>query len=146
MRAILAVPMTFALLALSACDNQPTADTSADILAERAVWRSHNLTRYAYVYELSGALIAFAGHPIRLVVLNDSVASAQDLTTDSLLPSPSLFPTIEGLFARALAARSNGALYGITFDSTFGYPTRMDFPGPADGSGSILASDLQLLP
>ncbi len=146
MRATLTGPMTLALLLACACDNAPVAVRPLSIEQERATWASHRLTRYAYVYEVTGFFISFEGRRIRLVVLNDSVASAQDLTTDSLLPVTSAFPTIDGLFDRAAAALAEGTLAGITFDPTFGYPSSMALTGPPDASGSVLASDLELLP
>ena len=130
---------------LAACDNAPVPFRLREVEAARSMWASHHLTRYAYVYETTGFFIGYDGRPIRLVILNDSVNSAQDMTTDSLLP-PGAFPTLDGLFYQAMAALSSGTLYAITFDSTFGYPSRMDLMGPADGSGSILASNLELLP
>lgn len=146
MRLLSVVSAALALLACGACDNQPVAVRPADILQERAIWASHHLTRYAYVYEITGFLIAFADRPIRLVVLNDSVVSAQDVATDSLLPVTGAFPTIDGLFAQAITAQVAGTLTGITFDSTLGFPSRMDLAGLPDASGSFLASQLQPLP
>ena len=134
-------------LALSvACGNAPTALRRSDLESERAAWAAHHLTRYAYLYEETGFLNSYSGRLIRLVILNDSVSSAQDVTTDSLLPAPGVFPTLDELFAQAEAALAAGTLTSITFDSTFAYPRRMDLAGPPDASGSILASSLELLP
>jgi hypothetical protein len=142
----LSTSAALALLLCTACDNAPAALRSSDLRREQAVWSGFHLSRYAYVYETTGFLIAYSGRPIRLVVINDSVASAQDATTDSLLPASAGFPTIDGLFAQALAAESAGSLVAITFDSTYAYPSRMDLSGPPDASGAILASGLQPLP
>ena len=143
---VAAVIATLSLAPLLACGDAPTAIRRQDLEAERAAWTTHHLTRYAYVYETTGFLINTSGRPIRLVVVNDSVASAQDMTTDSLLPAASAFPTLDALFDQAEAALAAGALRAITFDPTFGYPSRMDLAGPPDASGSILASNLELLP
>ena len=145
MRAAATIPAVLALSILLACDNAPTAIRLQDLEAERAAWAAHHLTRYAYVFEMTGFFNMYSGRPIRLVILNDSVSSAQDMTTDSLLPSGA-FPTLDGLFAQAEAALAAGTLTAITFDSTFGYPSRMDIAGPPDASGSIFASILELLP
>jgi hypothetical protein len=50
------------------------------------------------------------------------------------------------LFERAAQAVRVKALSAITYDPVFDYPTRMDLAGPPDASGSVFASDLQLLP
>ena len=141
-----AMALTLAALLVAACDNAPTAISLRNVQVEQSMWAAHHLTRYAYVYETTGFFINTSGHPIRLVILNGAVSSAQDMTTDSLLPAPGTFPTLDGLFAQAEAALSAGTLTAITFDSTFGYPSRMDLAGPPDASGSILASSLELLP
>ncbi len=146
MRLLSAVSAALALLLCGACDNQPVAIRPAGLRQAQALWTSYHLTRYAYVFQTTGFFINIDRHPIRLVVLNDSVSSAQDLTTDSLLPLGSEFPTIDGLFVRAAAALAGGTLAGITFDSTFGFPSRMDLAGLPDASGSFLASQLQPLP
>lgn len=146
MRFLSAASAAFSLLVLCACDNQPAALHTNDIAAARAVWNSHHLTRYVYVYEVTGFLISYVGRPIRLVVLNGSVSTAQDVATDSILPDPGRFPTLDALFDQAQAALAGGSLLTITFDSTFGFPSRMDLAGPPDASGSVLASSLQVLP
>ena len=134
------------LAAASGCDHAPTAPTLVSILLAKSQFDAHNLTRYAYVYESLYFFSARAGHQYRLVVLNDSVVSAQDVATDSILPSAAGFPTLDQLFDGAKAALAAGTLTRITFDPTFGFPTRMDIAGPPDASGSILASGLELLP
>ena len=137
--------VSLVLLVGPACHRAPVAVQPGGIQTERAIWQAHDLGRYAYVYETTGFLIAWSGRPVRLVVIDDSVTSAQDVATDSMLPAAA-FPTIDELFARALAAQSEGSLLAIAFDSTFAYPSRIDLAGPPDASGSIRASDLQLLP
>lgn len=112
---------------------------------ERAKWTSHALSRYAYVYEATGFLTATAGRQIHVVVLNGVVNSAQDMTTDSLLPATA-FPTLDGLFDQALAALAAGTLTAITYDSTYDFPSRMDLAGPPDAGGSIFASSLEPVP
>jgi len=134
------------LCCAAGCDLTPTAAPTQSIERQRSLWEAHHLTRYAYVYETTGFFISTSGRPIRLVVLNDTVVSAQDVATDSVLTMPSEFPTMDALFDRAIAAAAGGTLEAITYDTTFGYPSRMDLVGPADGSGSILASSLELLP
>ena len=95
---------------------------------------------------MTGFNISIVGRPIRLVVLNGVVNSAQDMTTDSLLPVSAAFPTLDGLFDQAQAALAAGTLTAIAYDSTLDFPSRMDLAGPADASGSIFASSLQPLP
>jgi hypothetical protein len=145
MRARSAACVTLALL-IAACDDQAIAPTLQDVLRERSLWSAHNLSRYAYRYELTGFMVSYAGHPLRLVVLADTVRSATDMTTGDSVPGAAAFPTLDGLYNQAITALSSGTLKAIAFDSTFNYPSRMDFLGPPDASGSVLASSLELLP
>jgi hypothetical protein len=141
-----AVWAALALLLLAACNDPAIAPSQQDVSRERALWSAHHLSRYAYVYELTGFLVNYAGHPIRLVVLADTVRSATDMTTGDSVPGAATFPTLDGLFDQALAALSAGTLKAITYDSVFAFPSRMDLSGPPDASGSVLASSLELLP
>jgi hypothetical protein len=138
-----------ALLALgfgAACAKAPTGPSAPDLASERALWSAHHLTRYAYLYELTGFNVSFAGHPIRLVVLGDTVRSATDPTTGDTLSDAASFPTLDDLFDQAAAAIASGTLAAITYDPTFDYPSRMDLSGMPDMSGSVLASSLEPLP
>lgn len=131
---------------LSACSG-PTAPSAAQIEQSRASWETHNLDRYAYQLEYTGFLSALANRAMRLVVLNDTVRSAQFVGTwDSVPVIPSTLPTIEQLFIQAVDASNAGRLTAFEVDSTFSYPTLIGIAGPPDASGTILASSLELLP
>jgi hypothetical protein len=135
------------LLGLAACQSGPTAPSVADLQRAQADWASHNLTRYAYRYETTGFLIVWSGQAMRLVVLSDTVRSAQYVATNDSVPVvPASLPTVDALFALAIAAREDGKLVSVQFDATFGYPTRLVLAGPPDASGTILASNIELLP
>ena len=139
----------FSLLAITvlAC-REPTAPSRDDVIAHHASWSTHGLTKYSYVYEETGYFICCTeGQQIRLVVINDVVTSAVLVATGQPVPgSPSVFPIIDALFERAVRAAEATALSAIAYDPVFDYPTRMDLAGPPDASGSVFASDLQLLP
>jgi hypothetical protein len=135
------------LIGLTACAGNPTGPSVADLQSAQAEWSSHHLTRYAYRYETTGFLLAFSGQAIRLVVLTDTVRSAQFVVTNDSVPvQPATLPTIDALFNLAIAARQNGTLTSVQFDSTYSYPARIVVSGPPDASGSIAASNLELLP
>ncbi len=143
-----AIPAVLALAVLAGClDTKVTGPSTQVVEQARAAWDAHNLSSYAYVYEATGFLSALSGHQIRLVVLNDTVRSAMDITTgDSAVSNVASFPTIDGLFDGALAAIAVKSLASIAFDPTYSYPTRIDILGAPDATGTILASNLQLVP
>jgi len=131
---------------LAGCEN-PAGPWSTELQREQAVWTGHHLDRYAYQYETMGFFNAFDGHAIRLVVLNDTVRSAQYAgTADSVPVVPATLPTIDALFRLAMNAGDEGRLVTVQFDAVFGYPTRLELSGPPDASGVILASHIELLP
>ena len=135
------------LASLTSCHGDPTSPSVTDLQRAQASWKAHGLSRYAYRYETMGFFNAFDGKAMRLVVLSDTVRSAQFVATNAAVPgAPGTLPTIDGLFATAIAARANGTLVSVTFDPTFGYPTLIELSGPPDASGSILASAIELLP
>ncbi len=139
------LPALVVLSLAAACESAPTgmSPLQQSVQRERALWSMHGLTRYAYVYQYVYG--APTSDSIRLVVLGYSVVSATNIRTGASLPVGD-YRTVDGLFDQAAAAASAGTLFAIAFDSSFGYPRRMDVLGPADGVATILASDLQPLP
>jgi hypothetical protein len=139
------------VLSAGACSN-PTEKSSAhvsptDISAHRARWSAHGLTKYAYDYRVAGFLVSYAGHDIRLVILNGVMRSATDLVTGQAAPGdPASWPTIDKLFDEAAQAAADGTLRDAKFDPTLDFPTELDLGGPPDASGSIFVSRLLLLP
>jgi uncharacterized protein DUF6174 len=134
-------------MGLSGCQDLRTGPSLTQIQQAQAAWTAHHLDRYAYRYMTSGFFNAFDGQAIRLVVLADTVRSAQFVATNDSVPVvPSTLPTIDALFALAIAARENGTLVSVQFDSVFGFPARLTLSGPPDASGVIAASDIELLP
>jgi hypothetical protein len=121
---------------------------SLDVLEQaQARWDGHHFTRYAYQLTEQGFFNTFAGHPIRLVVIDGVVSSAQFAgTADSVPADPAGLPAVDQLFAQAIAAERAGTLTAADFDTTTGLPTRLVFDGPPDALGSLLADDLELLP
>lgn len=143
---IRAVVGGLACAALASCDNSSSVPSVAEIQQHQAAWASHHLTRYAYRYMTSGYFISWDGQLMRLVVLGDTVRSAQFVATNDSVPGAAGLPTIDRLFQQAIAARENGALLAADFDTTLGFPTRLVFDGPPDASGSVTASGIEFLP
>ena len=135
------------LASLTSCHSDPTAPSVADLQRAQASWKAHGLSRYAYRYETMGFFNAFDGKAMRLVVLSDTVRSAQFVETNTAVPgAPATLPTIDALFATVIAARASGRLLSVKFDPVFGYPTVIELSGPPDASGTLLASAIELLP
>jgi len=118
-------------LVLIACGT-PTAPTPRELLVERAQWQAQGLTNYSYVWEQIGGGV---------------LRSAVFVATGDTVPGPlTWFPTIDQMFDQAIAAANGHTLHAIVFDHHYHYPVRMDLDGPADASGSVLASELTPAP
>jgi hypothetical protein len=136
-----------AIVAVAGCGASPTGPTITEIQQQQAAWATHNLTRYAYQYMTTGFSTALDGHAMRLVVLGDTVRSAQFVATNDSVPvAPSTLPTIDALFGLAISAAENGTLVSAQFDSALGYPRRLQISGLPDASGVIVATNIELLP
>lgn len=132
--------------ALGACRGA-TGPSFDDLIQAQSRWASHHLTRYAYRYTSFGFFNTIEGQPLRLVVLGDTVRSAQFVATNDSVPvPPGTLPTIDGLFAIAMSAWHDGRLTGAEFDPDLGFPTRIDIAGPPDAAGSLTASGIEFLP
>jgi uncharacterized protein DUF6174 len=135
------------LVTLGGCAADSSTPAIIDIQTAQAVWASHGLVRYAYRYQTSGFFTNTDGREIHVVVIADTVRSAQFVaTSDSVPMAATILPTIDALFALAIQARESGRLQSIQFDPTFGFPTRLVLSGNPDASGSITASTIELLP
>jgi len=133
-------------LVLIACGT-PTAPTPRELLVERAQWQAQGLTNYSYVWEQIGFFNSFAGQPIRLEIRGGVLRSAVFVATGDTVPGAlTWFPTIDQMFDQAIAAANGHTLHAIVFDHHYHYPVRMDLDGPADASGSVLASELTPAP
>src|SRR5262245_52788450 len=133
-------------VALVACSDA-TGPTPEDVLAHRAAWLAHNLTKYTYIYETRGFFINWEGQPIRVAVSNGVVVSATFATTgEPASASPTDFPTIDKLFDQAVNAARDRTLRAISFDGQLSYPQRMDLDGAPDALGSLIAIQVQPAP
>ncbi|MEP6573190.1 MAG: DUF6174 domain-containing protein [Gemmatimonadota bacterium] len=113
----------------------------------QALWAAHHFTKYTYDSETTGFFNNLSGQAFRIVVLGDTVRSAQSIATGDSVPlAVTKFTTIDGLFAAAITALNAGTLTNGAFDPSLSFPTRLDISGPPDASGSIFASNLQVLP
>jgi len=122
MRRILLAAVVMPLLALPACSG-PTAPSLDDLQRERALWASHNLTKYSYDFEMVGFFNNLSGKLIHLVVLSDTVRSAVFVATGETVPVPAaILYTIDGLFDQATEGIHRGTLARVQVDSRLSYP------------------------
>ena len=85
-----------AIAGITGCGDSLTGSQLSEIQSAQANWTSHNLGRYAYRYTTTGFFNAFDGRQMRLVVLTDTVRSAQFVATNDSVCRwcPPRLPTI----------------------------------------------------
>lgn len=124
-----------------------TGPTAFLIREHQAAWDAQRPAHYSYKIAQSGFFVYEPSPVITIDVRADTVRfEVLDNTGDTLSLRPGERPTLDDLFASALAAQATGQLSAITFDPAASYPTRMVFSGPPDASGSVLASALHAEP
>lgn len=119
--------------------------TPTGVAARQASWRAQNVRSYSYEFDEAGFFNA-CPRPVRVTVRGDTVVSATVLATGQPV-APELLaacaPTIDRLFTMAIDAARSGALSGIRYDASAGYPVQIVISGPPDASGRLSAGRLQ---
>ena len=140
---------TFALLALNAsgCKSSITGPRG-ELDEARARWSMSAPAAYSVVVSRSCECLPAAAGPVLVTVRNGVAQSRRYTQTGESLTSTqsTWFPTVEELFTIIDAAIHEGIQpIDITYDATFGYPTRV-FLGDtsADGGAAYFASDLHV--
>ena len=134
------------LLGPAACGN-PTGPDS-QLKSARAKWVSQAPAAYSYTVSRGCFCPVEAIGPVTVLVRNGVVESLKYTQTGADVPQQyrSFFPTVEGLFAQIDSARSQHvARLDVTYDSTLGYPTRIDVDvnrHTADEEYTYVASNL----
>jgi uncharacterized protein DUF6174 len=116
------------LLAGAACE-APTAPSEGDSLtAARALWNATSAPTYAYKVNRACECV-LGGRLLAVTVINGSVASAEYVDSGSavdqalltyVLTVPDLFDLIQDALDR------KAAYLAVSYDATFGYPTRIE--------------------
>lgn len=136
------------LLAAYGCGDDPLAPDQQALADARARWEAAGPSAYTYHYRLSCFCPPQLLETARVSVSDGQVTAVHLLDSDAPAPPDTydLYETVEGLFERlAVALASDPAVFDVTYDGTFGYPTsaRVDISERiADEEYSFTASDL----
>ena len=120
------ISLLVALVGTVACRSGTGPDYR--LVIAQARWAEQGPASYRItVSRLCECLPEMSG-PVVVVVRNRLVESRRYTSTDAAVPSThaALFPTIDGLFDIIEAARrEDAARLDVTYDPTYGYPTRI---------------------
>ena len=134
---------------LAGCDSATSANELDQLAVARARWLAQGGDAYTYLLTRE-CLCVLSGREVSVSVVNGQVVSATDpssqLAVESALLSylqtvPDLFDLIDDAILRDVAA------FMVTYDATYGYPTRIEIDysaAVADDEISFTARDLSL--
>jgi Family of unknown function (DUF6174) len=134
------------MLGLVACS------TPSPTLEGRTLWNAKNLSNYSYTLQRSCFCEVGIAKAIRLEVRNGTLSSVKyvdsglEVTENNLRPNIFKIEAFFDLIDTTLA--EGGTVEPLSFDSTFGYPTRMNvdpIPDAADDGIDYFLSDLKAL-
>ncbi|MCG8466882.1 MAG: DUF6174 domain-containing protein [Gemmatimonadetes bacterium] len=143
-RALLVV----ALVGTAGCGDGPTALSTSTLDSARARWLSSGIRDYDFEYRQQCECGSAFSDAAIVEVRQGRVAAVRyrDSGQPAAATDRGLFPTVDDLFARIEdAIRRNAASLTVTYDTRWGYPTRIDIDYDvqvADDEISIDASAL----
>jgi hypothetical protein len=98
-----------------------------DLGVARARWASRGYRDYSFT--ITSLCFCTNVHPVRAVVVRDSVTTAVDLVTNQPV-DPRLVRTVDQLFAFIESGISRpAATLEVTYDAQLGYPITINFDG-----------------
>jgi hypothetical protein len=120
-----------ALLAATSCsDSVVPGQKITDLGTARARWGARGFRDYSFTF--SAACFCANVHPIRAIVVHDSVTTAVDLVTNQPV-DPRFVSTIDRLFTfieQGIAKPA--AVLDVTYDAQLGYPITIRYDGSAN--------------
>ncbi len=118
------------LLATSCSDSVAPGQKITDLGTARARWAVRGFRDYSFTF--SAACFCANVHPIRAVVVRDSVTTAVDLVTNQPV-DPRLVRTVDQLFAFIQDGIAKpAARLDVTYDAQLGYPITISYDGAAN--------------
>lgn len=122
---------SLALVALlAACGSSTGPDSLADLEHARTRWEGRGFTDYAFETRRDCFCAPALTRPVRITVLDDSISSVLDITTDSMIPFPAAanWYTVEDLFTviDSAARRAATSSFDVEYDPDLGYPNTLE--------------------
>ncbi|MDJ0599268.1 MAG: DUF6174 domain-containing protein [Crocosphaera sp.] len=97
-----------------------------ELKENRQLWRSQQLKNYQYIYQQQCFCTPPSNIPLKVSIRNDKITQVVNLNNDQLITDLTFPQTIDQLFNIIKdAIKGNADEILITYDKTFGYPTRV---------------------
>jgi hypothetical protein len=120
-----------------------TADTItgsgelAELKEKRAEWLARGIDDYRVELRISCFCVEDVRRPVLVEVRHGVVSKVWDLETSKPVTNLEPYPTITGLFDRAVELRSQGGSVSVAYDRALGFPVRIEIGTIANDAGVV---------
>ena len=154
-RRMVAVVLTAAAALSTACSSSSTpsglgtqqlsvsADTVvgtgqlAELQARRAAWVARGINDYRVELRISCFCGSTITRPVLVEVRGGAISKVLDLETAKPVADRSPYPTITGLFDKAIEMRSQNGHVSVAYDRNVGFPARIEIGTIANDAGIL---------
>lgn len=110
----------------------------AELQQRRAAWIARDIKDYRVQLQIVCFCAGDIRRPVLIEVRDNVIAKVWDLETARPVTTVSSYPTITGLFDRAIAELSKaGGHVSVAYDGTFGFPVRIEIGTLANDAGTM---------
>lgn len=109
----------------------------SELQQRRAAWIARGVSDYRMQLQLSCFCGGQITRPVVVEVRGGLVAKVSDRETGQPVTNVAPYPTITGLFDKAIAERSSGGFVSVTYDRTLGLPVRLEVGTLANDAGTL---------
>lgn len=109
----------------------------AELQQRRAAWLASGIDEYHVQLQIVCFCVEAVRRPVLLEVRKNVVAKGWDLETGRPLTDLAPYPSITALFDRAIETRSGGGHVSVAYDTTHGFPARIEIGTLANDAGTM---------
>jgi len=123
-------------ISLSA-DTVAGAGSLAELQQRRAAWVARGIDNYRYELRISCFCAGDIRRPVLVEVRSGAVSKVWDLETARPVADVTPYPTITGLYDKAVEMRSGGGHVSVAYDTNLGFPARLEVGTIANDAGIL---------
>jgi len=120
-----------------ATDTIPGTGSLSELQQRRATWVARGIDDYRVELSISCFCGSDIIRPVLVEVRRGVVVKVWDLETAKPVTTLTPYPTITGLFDRAIAERSRGGFVSVTYSGGLGLPVRLEVGTLANDAGVL---------
>ena len=109
----------------------------SELQQRRAAWVARGINDYRVELRISCFCAGDIRRPVILEVRGGAISKVIDQETNKPVTDVSPYPTITGLFDRAIEMRTNGGHVSVAYDKSTGFPARLEIGTIANDAGTL---------